>query len=128
MKQNDAVLCRKCQVWIGKARYSGRDLCPECGRARNRTYDALRTARGYYRDRSRELSNRRFPGDVRRKVIRKHPPLTEDEILEGARIGLSLGMWNMTVWDMVDLATFGTGAWPMFSERDEEEDSDEAAL
>jgi hypothetical protein len=126
VKNDDAVLCRKCETWIGSVRYAGRDLCPPCGRARNRAYDALRTARGYYRDRSKELSNRRFPGDIRRKVIRKHPPLTEEEILEGERIGRELSILDLTVWDQVDLATFGTGAWPMFSERDEE-DSDEAA-
>ena len=125
MKNDDAVLCRKCQTWIGTARYSGRDLCPECGRARNRAYDALRTARGYYRDRSKELSHRRFPGDVRRKVIRKHPPLTEEEILEGARIGRALEFISMPVWDQVDLETFGPEAWRMPTERDEE-DSDEA--
>jgi len=114
-----AVTCRKCQVWIGTARYSGRDLCPECGRARNRAYDALRSERGYHRDRAKELSNRRFPGDIRRKVIRKHPPLTEEEILEGARVGRKLSILDLPVWDMVDLATFGPEAWKMPTERDE---------
>ena len=126
MKQDDAVLCRKCQTWIGTARYSGRDLCSDCGKARNRAYDALRKARGYYRDRAKELSNRRFPGDIRRKVSRKHQPLTEEEIQEGAKIGRGLSILDLPVWDMVDLATFGPEAWKMPTERDEE-DSDEGA-
>ena len=119
MKQDDAVLCRKCQTWIGTARYSGRDLCPECGRARNRTYDALRTARGYYRDRSRERSHRRFPGDVRRKVSRTQKPITEEDVIEAHRIESELKVIAMPVWDQVDLATFGPEAWKMPAERDE---------
>ena len=65
-------------------------------------------------------------GDIRRKVIRKHPPLTEEEILEGAKIGRGLSILDLPVWDMVDLATFGPEAWKMPTERDEE-DSDEGA-
>jgi len=118
MKQDDAVLCRKCQTWIGTARYSGRDLCPECGRARNRAYDALRTARGYYRDRAEE-PRRRFPGDVHGKTGPKPKPLTDEEILEGAKIGRKLLILDLPVWDQVDLATFGPEAWKMPTERDD---------
>jgi hypothetical protein len=69
------------------------------------------------------------PDKPKRRHVRTRPippPLTEEEILEGERIGRALEFISLPVWDQVDLATFGAGAWPMFNERDEE-DSDEAA-
>ncbi len=111
-----SVVCKECGDWIGLQRYGGtRLLCKPCGTTKQRLYDQVRR---YRKDKPKRRHVRTRP---------MPPPLTEEEILEGARIGRELQFIDIPVWDQVDLATFGPGAWPMFTERDEE-DSDEAAM
>jgi hypothetical protein len=113
------TICSKCGTWIGTKRYNGSHaLCIECARERQRRYDKTRQSSG-----SRRIYHpRRFPGDgVRRKPGPQPKPLTDAEILEGAKIGKRLKILHMDVWSMVDLATFGPEAWKMPTERDEED-------
>jgi len=108
---NGNMVCNACGITIVKE-YAGRLECCDCGRKRMRAYDQdYLLKHGYSRKQGERL---RKPGPPPRPW--KSKVLSDEDILEGARIGRELTFLTLPIWDQVEVETFGLAAWPTTSE------------